>query len=345
MIAEAQAAERWGWDFYGPGEQHFYKKVATNSSPEITLAAIAAKTERLRLRPLATNFLPFNHPIRIAEQMATLDAISDGRTEIAGARSNNPYTLETFGIPASETAAHRDETIEILIKSLSSDEFEHHGALYDIPKASISPGPVQTPPPISIASTGVASHLRAGKTGIGVMTGSSILGWEYAQEMFDAYRAGMAEAEPIAGYVNNCITFSSVGVYCAASRDEAKEIARPVALMFVDAVLEITSMLAKKSDDYAYMARTESLQGHATDLDYLIDDSPYLTIGTPDDFIARAEKMHAMGADEILFRLDGYGHENNLRALELIGKEVIPSLHALPPHPGSTPAPGSTTTN
>lgn len=341
VIQEARLAEASGWDFYGPGEQHFLRGEATNTSPEVLLAAIAATTERIRLRPMAINFLRFNHPIRIAEQVATLDAIANGRVELCGARSNNPYTLDTFGIPATETALQRDEAIRILITALSHEEFEYHGELYDIPPARISPRPVQTPPPVSIASTGVEGHRKAGGMGIGVITGSSIIGWDYAQACIDSYRAGIAEAQPTAGYLNNCLSFSSIGVNCHADRDRAKEAAAPVALRFVEIVLQITEALAKKSPDYAYMAETKRLREHADDLDYLLASSPYITIGNPDDLIERAQTLHSMGADEIVWRIDGMGHEENKRAIEMIGRHVLPAVHEFPPHPGSTPAPGA----
>jgi hypothetical protein len=95
--------------------------------------------------------------------------------------------------------------------------------------------------------------------------------------------------------------------------------------------------LSERSPDYAYLGRIQLLKDRMYDLDYLIDSSPYITIGTPEFFIERAEQIHAMGADQWLLRLDGMGHEENMRAIELIGREVIPEVHKLAPHPESTP--------
>lgn len=337
MVREAQIAEEYGWDFYGNGEQHFGRYTATVTSPEVTHAAIAARTERLRFRPMSVNFLRYNHPIRIAEQVATLDVLSGGRAELGGARSNNPWTLEGFGIEAHQTTAMRNEAIRIIGKALTFEEFEHRSDLYEIPKRSLSPRPVQLPPPMYISATGIASHRHAGEIGIGAMTGASILGWEHVQACFDAYKTAVDGTANEWGVVNNRLSFSSVGVACAATRAAAMEMSRDVALRFVEVNVEIYSKLSGRAEDYAYLGQIEKVRDHMHDFDYLIDCSPYITVGTPDELIERASHMHAMGADEIIWRLDGMGHETNAAAIRLIGEEVLPVLHDLPDHEGTSP--------
>jgi alkanesulfonate monooxygenase SsuD/methylene tetrahydromethanopterin reductase-like flavin-dependent oxidoreductase (luciferase family) len=340
MILEAVVAEETGWDFYGNGEQHFMRYEASVCSPEISHAAMAARTERIRFRPMSVNFLPYNHPIRIAEQVATLDVLSGGRAELGGARSNNPYTLDGFGIDARDTRRYRDEAIQIVSKALALDEFEHHGDVYEIPVRSLTPQPIQKPPPIYISATGIDSHRNAGLMGIGVMTGASILGWDHVQACFDAYKSSIEHAEPVNGVVNNSLSFSSIGVACAPTREQAKAHGGPVALRFVEVVVSIYETLSERSEDYAYLAQIDKIKARMRDLDYLMAAAPYITIGTPDDLIERATRMHSMGVDEIIWRLDGMGHEANLASIRLIGEEVLPVLHALPPHEGSAVHPG-----
>jgi len=341
MFAECVLADQVGWDFYGHGEQHFGKFEATVGSPEVTHAALAAKTERIRFRPMSVNFLPYNHPIRIAEQTATLDVISNGRMELGGARSNNPHTLDGFGVDAADTRRYRDEAIAILIQALSTGAVEHESETYKIPYREICPQPIQKPPPIFISATGIDSHQNAGELGIGVMTGASILGWDHVQACFDAYKTAIALRQEADGYLNNCLSFSSIGVACAATREEAKDHGGPVALRFVEVVMGLYENLSKRAPDYAYLGAIEKIKARMDDLEYLMDLAPYITIGTPDDLISRATRMHAMGADEIIWRVDGMGHERNMKSIEMIGKHVLPALHELPPHPGSSPAPSA----
>ncbi len=336
MIAEAQLADEVGFDIYGNGEQHFGKFTAIVSSPEVTHAHLAATTDRIRLRPMSVNMIPFNHPIRIAEQAATIDVISKGRAELGGARSNNPWTLDAFGIEPSVTAAHRDETLEIVGKAFAGGEFEHHSDLYDIPPRTLAPQPVQASLPIHISATGIESHKRAGDVGIGVMTGNSILGWDYAQQCIDAYKEAIQGATSVGPKVTNRLGFFSTGVNCAADRDEARAVAAPVALRFVEVVVGIYKKLAGLSDDYAYLGQIEKIEAHMDDIDYLVSVAPYITVGNPDDLIERAAKLHEMGADDVLWRVDGMGHDNNMNAIRMIGEQVIPALHAFPEHENAT---------
>jgi hypothetical protein len=87
----------------------------------------------------------------------------------------------------------------------------------------------------------------------------------------------------------------------------------------------------KESPDYAYMAETgEKLKGiiDRNDLDALMELSPAVLIGTPDDFVQRGRELEDLGFDEITMRIEGMGHENVMRSLELIGKHVIPEFKA-----------------
>jgi alkanesulfonate monooxygenase SsuD/methylene tetrahydromethanopterin reductase-like flavin-dependent oxidoreductase (luciferase family) len=338
MVEEAVLADELGFDIYGQGEQHFARYVACISTPEVNHAYIAARTERIRFRPMSSNLLPFNHAIRVVEQLNALDVLSGGRAELGVARSNNPYTMEGFGIAATDTKAYRDEALAVMGKALSQESFEHHGERYDIPERSIAPKPVQQPhPPLFMSATSIDSHKDAARFGIGVMCGNTSAGWEYAQECVDVYKSGIKDARPVGAYVNNCLSMLSTAVNCDLTREKAMEAARPVAAKWMESIMGIYTNLSERSPDYAYLGRIQLLKDRMYDLDYLIDSSPYITIGTPEFFAERAEQIHAMGADQWLLRLDGMGHEENMRAIELIGREVVPEVHRLAPHADSTP--------
>ena len=98
MIEEVVLADRLGFSTWGTSEQHFSPPRFTVSAPEVLYAAIASRTEQIKLRPMAAVLLAWNHPILVAERLATLDIVSHGRAELATARSNNLYTLEAFGV-------------------------------------------------------------------------------------------------------------------------------------------------------------------------------------------------------------------------------------------------------
>ena len=129
--------------------------------------------------------------------------------------------------------------------------------------------------------------------------------------------------------MNDSLGMLTTAVNCDTSREKALEAARPVAAKWMESIMGIYTNLSKQSPDYAYLGRIEKLKDRMYDLEYLVESSPYMTVGTPEFFVERATKVHEMGADQWLLRLDGLGHEQNMKAIRLIGTEVVPEVHKL----------------
>jgi alkanesulfonate monooxygenase SsuD/methylene tetrahydromethanopterin reductase-like flavin-dependent oxidoreductase (luciferase family) len=280
---------------------------------------------------MSVNRIPFNHPVRIAEQLAAIDVLSGGRAELGGARSNNPWTLDAFGIDAQHTRSMRDEALQVIIAALSNETFEFHGRHFDIPERRLVPKPVQQPhPPIAISATGIDSHRQAGVKGIGVMTGNTSAGWEYAQECVDAYKQAIVTPEPIGPMVHNSLGMVSAAVACGATTEAAYADGGAIGIRWMQTMLYLYTILADKAPDYAYLANIRKLEERIDDIAYIVESSPYITIGTPEFFVERAHRLAAMGVDEWILRIDGMGHEANLRTIELLGRELVPEAHRLP---------------
>ena len=327
---EALIAEEVGFDFWGTGEQHFMKGAATFSSSEVMHGFVAGQTERIRLRPMSVNLLPFNHPVRIAEQIASLDVLSSGRAELGGARSNNAWTLEGFGIDPTKTKAYRDEALRLIAAAWTNNPFSFAGETWQVPERTLIPQPVQKPhPPIFLSATGIESHRDAGRIGVGVMTGNTSAGWKYAQACIDAYKESITDSEPITGHLNDTLSMFSTAACCAPTREEAKRLAKHVAFEWMELMVTIYTRLSETSEDYAYLANIRKLEDRIHDIDYLTECSPYVTMGTPADFLERGRRLFEMGADEWILRVDGMSHETHVRTLRLLGEEVLPELHKL----------------
>ncbi|MQB01298.1 MAG: LLM class flavin-dependent oxidoreductase [Actinobacteria bacterium] len=326
MVAEAVLAENVGFDFYGVGEQHFGSSNSRVSTPDVLRSFIAARTNRIKLRSTSNNLLSYNHPIRIAENLAALDVISNGRAEFGGARSNNPVTLKAFGIPPSETKKQRDEVLGVIAAALTSDPFEYHGDIYDIPPTRLMPRPLQTPhPPLHLSVTGIDSSEHAGALGLGAMIGFTI-SWDHLADCLDSYRRGMQSPKLLTRTANSSRGVFSAVVNCAPSRDQALEAAPPVIIQWMSIVTRMYQSLGPQSSDYSYLEKIGNIADHAQDADWLERNMPYFLCGTPDDLIEHAKKAHELGANEVIWRIDGMGHKEHLRAIEMIGKEVIPEL-------------------
>lgn len=326
MMREAVFAEEKGFAFYGTSQHHF-APAASVSSPGGLMAYVAARTTDIRLRVMSEVLLAFNHPVLVAERLATLDILSDGRAELCTARSNNPDTLEFFGIDAQDTKQQWRESLELIVAALADEPFEYHGEIWDVPPRVLQPPAVQTPhPALFVAATSRATHIEAGARGLGVVSGNTVQGWDYLEENLAAYRAAAVTPDPIGRIINTTAGVFSATVCCAASADTASEIAAPVAFHFMDVVMKYNLMLAAQSPDYAYIGKIEELRDNMYDLDYLMDHNPYFQVGTPDFLTERFKRIEAMGADELILRIDGMGHENNLASIEMIADHVMPAF-------------------
>ncbi|NHC24328.1 LLM class flavin-dependent oxidoreductase [Nocardioides sp. IC4_145] len=325
LIEEVVVADRLGFSTWGTSEQHFSPPRFSVSAPEVLYAAVAARTQSIKLRTMASVMLKWNHPILVAERLATLDIVSNGRAEICTARSNNLTTLAAFGVDPKETRAQWEDSMDVLSKALVDDVLEHDGPVWQIPPREIVPKPMSQPhPPISVAASSVESHGNAGKRGIGVITFENYFGFDYLQECVDTYRSTFADSDhSTVAAPNDYAGLYVATAYCAEDRAEARRVAREVALGYFEFILDLYIPLAD-NPSYQYLDRIKALVENRDDLDWLCEESPSVMIGDPDDFVHRIKKLEAMGIDEVLLRIDGVGHENIKRSLELIGHEVIP---------------------
>lgn len=328
MLVEARFAEEMGFDVYGVSEQHFNRTVATVSAPDAIFGYLAGKTERIRFRFASAVLLAFNHPLRVAERVATVDVLTDGRVELGTARSNNPYTLEAFQVDPRETRSQWAESLRIVLGALANDPFEFEGEIWKIPSRTVTPRPVQTPhPPTYVAATSVDTHRIAGGLGLGVMCGNSLPGgWEYVEACREAYDAGWAEVSPIGGATVRELGCFVATAHCAESGEEARREAAEGAFRFVDLMIDWYGNLARTSPDYAYLSRISEVIDRRRDLEHLIDRSPYISIGDPDFWIERLERLRRLGVTEMLLRVDGLTHEAHMKAIELFGTRVFPAV-------------------
>ncbi len=343
MVEEAVLAERWDFDVYCLSEQHFgvsesisaqragsyhTQKSGSVSAPEVFLAYIAARTRRIRLRTASTVLLTFNHPVRVAERVATLDVLSGGRAELGTARSNNLSTLEAFGLHPRDTKKIWRESLDLIVAAFTTDPFEHEGEIWSFPPRTLTPRPLQQPhPPIHVSASSADSHRNAGKLGLGGMTGASVLGWDYVAESAAAYHEGFAEREPISPLVTESLGIYTTRVNCAATQAEAIDAVKDTALTFIEINIGPGGrydQLAPTSPDYAYLGKVREMQAHMDDLDYIMQASPYVLAGTPDFLIEQIERLESLGYTEFLMGIDGMGHEANKRSIEMIGRHVIP---------------------
>ena len=150
---QIEAAERWGLDIVWLAEIHMNPTRSLLSAPLTVASAIAARTSRIKIGT-AVQILPLGHPLRLAEETATIDQISGGRLIFGVVRSAFPRAYDAYGISYEESQDRFAESLEIIRKAWTEPVASHRGRYFSFDNFTLVPRPVQRPhPPIRIAAS------------------------------------------------------------------------------------------------------------------------------------------------------------------------------------------------
>ena len=164
-LAQIEAADRWGLDAIWLAEIHQQARRSVMSAPMTVASAIAARTKRIKIGT-GVQVLPLCHPLRLAEETATVDQISNGRLLFGVGRSGNPRSYMAYGVPYSESRERFLETLDIVKKAWTQERFSYDGKYWRFDNASAVPQPYQKPfPPIRVAAASEETFPSLGEAG------------------------------------------------------------------------------------------------------------------------------------------------------------------------------------
>lgn len=306
LIAEAQQAERSGFDSFLVTEHH-QEPAGYLPSPFPLVAAIAARTSTLRVGT-GIAILPLYHPIRVAEDGAVLDIISKGRFILGVGMGYQPGDFAAFGLQVKDRVSLFEEGIEIVRRAWTEEKVNFVGKRFTLVNASVTPKPVQRPhPPIWVGGVGDEAMKRAGRWGDALLADSFQLPARLKPRV-DLYRA-TAESR---GRRHQVVLFREG--FVARSREEAIREYEP-------GLLSTHRYYWRHGSYYQDIKREEDLDLKRISLDRLI-------LGSSQDCIERIRMWNQeIGADYFVIRFRhpaGPSHDNVLKALKLFGEEVIP---------------------
>jgi alkanesulfonate monooxygenase SsuD/methylene tetrahydromethanopterin reductase-like flavin-dependent oxidoreductase (luciferase family) len=169
---QVDAAERWGLDAIWLAEIHMAPDRSVCAAPLTIASAIAARTRHLKVG-LGVQVLPLCQPLRLAEETATVDHISQGRLIFGVGRSGFPRAYEAYGIPYGESPERFGEVLEVVKRAWTEESFSFAGKYYNYENVRIVPKPYRKPhPPIRIAANREESFISAGRQGHAVLVGA-----------------------------------------------------------------------------------------------------------------------------------------------------------------------------
>src|SRR5579864_3385799 len=214
---QVDAAERWGLDVMWLAELHAAPTRSVLAAPLTIAAAIATRTKRMKIGT-AVQVLPLCHPLRLAEEAATVDQISHGRLIFGVGRSGFPRTYEAYGVPYAESRERFAETLDILKAAWTRDRFSYAGKYYSFRDVCLVPKPVQHPyPPIRVAATSADTFSGIGALGYPIFAAVRLGTLSELGPNIRAYR----DAYATAGHPGRGEVFLRVPVYVGEAEAQA----------------------------------------------------------------------------------------------------------------------------
>ncbi|ACL71826.1 luciferase-like monooxygenase [Thioalkalivibrio sulfidiphilus HL-EbGr7] len=320
-------------------EHHFMPEYSHSSAPEMFLAAATQRTNRLRLGHAIVP-LPYHHPVRVAERLATLDILSGGRAEFGFGRGFSPAEYATFNVDMADSRSLTEEALAVVRQSFQAGPLSFQGRHFNYDTLDLVPRVLQRPhPPLWSAAVSPESFELAARLGVGALVGP-FKPWFMVREDIrhyrEAWRTHQGENPPAPGQ-NNRVAMT-VGILCledgARARREAKE---PFEWFYRRLLGQTRPVLEKLYDSYEYyrrMGRFRGLMDHAINLK-LLDTLGMAVVGDPEHCTKRLLALKEAGVDHVLCAFGAGAMETGTvrESMELFSREVLPRVAGSDPEP------------
>jgi len=345
-LDQTEAADRLGIDYVWEVEHHFLEEYSHSSAPEIFLAAASQRTSRIRLGHGIIQTAPgYNHPVRTAERVATLDLISNGRVEFGSGESSSEAELGGFGIDMATKREQWLEGLEVALRCMTETPFTgHQGEFCAVPARNVVPKPLQSPhPPLWVACSRRDTILLAARKGIGALSFAFIDPEEAARWMADYTETLANECVPVGLAVNPqvaCVTPMML------HPDEDEALARGIEganffgyslahyYVFGDhrpAQTDVWQEFIERRASMGYSPEAAMAERRETlGAKIAAGDTSGLrgAVGTPDQVREYLRRYEEAGVDQIIFVLQcgRNRHEHIMESLEMFGNEILPEF-------------------
>ena len=345
-LEQVQLAERCGIDYVWQVEHHFLEEYSHGSAPEVFLAAAAALTERIRIgHGIVQIPPPVNHPARVAERIATLDLISDGRVELGTGEASSAAELGGFLIDRAEKRALWEDAMGAIAHMLVEEPLAGWDSEHiRMPPRNVVPKPLQRPhPPLWVACSRRETIQFAARNGIGALSFSFVEPEDAGRWVEDYHRLiASDECVPVGFDVNPNV---AVVLPMMLHEDEATAIERGIdGAHFFGYSLAHYYGLGRhrpgRTNVWEEFLRNRDERGFAREI-VTPDAAPLAVrimqhglgslrgaIGTPEQVLDLCRRYEAVGVDQVIFVLQAgpNRHEHICDALRLFGERVAPAF-------------------
>jgi alkanesulfonate monooxygenase SsuD/methylene tetrahydromethanopterin reductase-like flavin-dependent oxidoreductase (luciferase family) len=328
-LEDIKLADELGFDSAWLAEHHF-SRYGILGNPLVLGAAIAETTRQIQIGT-AVVVVPFHNPLRLAEDAATLDILSEGRLEIGVGRGYQPKEFKGFGVDPETSKRRYAEVVDILKLAWTGEPFSYHGQYYTVDDVQVSPRPVRPGgPPIRHAVVSPASFPERGLAGDPIITSPTFAPLGRMKKNFDAYRDALVEGghDPTA----YDIPFMQQ-VWVGESQAELHAVAES-ALTYYRTVGKVVP-----GSDEAIAAEAEYYEKVRNNIELLTLEQTLThggNFGSVDQVVDTLGRLCTeLGVNHYIcwFRIPSLDRGLALRAMETFATEVIPQLRDLEPAP------------
>ena len=322
-LAQVDAAERLGLDVMWLAELHFEPNRSLLSAPLSIASAITARTRRIKIG-IAVQVLPLCHPLRLAEEAATVDQLSRGRLIFGVGRSGVAQTYEAYGVPYAESRERFLEILDIVVKAWTEPSFSYRGQYYGFTDIAVVPKPYQKPtPPIRIAASTPDTFPAIGRRGAPIFASVRHTSWASLAEQIRSYH----DAWRAAGHPGRGEVFVSAPTYLAETAEASRAQPRDSIMHFYQEQANLLEGAARLVDPETAARRMRRVR-QLREIDYDEAISTNALIGTPDTIASRLRVLQAeIGLSGILAELNCGGlvpHDRVVTAMRLLCEAVKP---------------------
>src|SRR3954469_17384722 len=332
-LTQLETADRLGYDHAWVVEHHFLEEYSHSPAPESFLAAASQRTKKIRLGHGIFQ-LTTNHPTRVAERVACLDHLSNGRCEFGMGESASITELEPFGVTMEDKREIFEEAVRAIMPMFKDGPSEHHGKRWTIPSRMVVPKPMQKPhPPLWVACSQLDTLAKCGEWGMGAL-GFQFVSADAAHAWVHAYyNAFVKRQNKLADYRANPNIALVSFFMCAKTDEEARRRADgdtffQFALRFYAAApgrRRPPAGTVNMWDEY-HKWKAANPEAHAAALRGGL-------IGSPETIRRKLRRFQSSNIDQVVL-LNQAGrntHEHICESLELFAQEVMPEFQAAHP--------------
>jgi alkanesulfonate monooxygenase SsuD/methylene tetrahydromethanopterin reductase-like flavin-dependent oxidoreductase (luciferase family) len=321
----ADAAEAGGLDGVWLGEIHFNGARSIQSAPLALASFLAARTRRVRIG-IAVQVLPLGNPLRIAEEAATVDQLSEGRLDFGIGRSGSARTYDLMGVPYGESQPRFLESLEIIRLAWQGRPFSYEGKFYQVRNVAVSPTPYQVPhPPLRMAANSPETFPQVARLGLPLFIGLRDLDIPAQRGQVRAYR----DAWRAAGHPGDGDVYLRIPVYAAPTEAAAREEPREAMTYFFQRHVELVRSGLGRGDT-GPLDRRQALAERVAAMPYDEVLKTRVAFGTAASLRDRlVEIAEDLGLSGIVAELNPSGLlslDQMRRTLDVLTREVIPTF-------------------